>query len=477
MSAAPETLNARARRIAGEDPVMIVQAAADGIAELLRRLDDAGARNQRDTVIKASMLLGNAAAVTPGRAVSQGAGMAHGIAAAAFDLARSGIGPDPAILPAILIAALDAAACAPDPGGYVQTVLSSAVESSPQTVDQDTRPSAILPHAARRARLHKTETLVLSYEPTGPVARTLPMIPDANETSIVPALPIELYSRLGGRPESPGQGAPAELRLFFEALMAVGLSDRNPDRAAILRVSLRTLTAWLWPGGWQRGRDLPRLQRALIELDSLRIEWERRLWRLVGVDALPTSTTRLDDDLTFRICHLPGSDRGPMVDRERLRRYGLISAPLWRSYLRLVYLWDAAKTRNGGRRILATRPEVWRGPGGVILNASGNPVMHGPRPVKSWAHPSAVRTGKLERNPSADRVPALNERELVELAFDASRVNGSTFRSRLERAREAVRRLEQTGGVVVEHSRDGVRLIEPGLLEDDRPPTQPGTQN
>ena len=343
MSAAPETRNQRARRIAGGNPGAIVRAATDALAKLLDGLGAAGAANEPETLNRAAIALGIAAACVRDRAVPAGAGVAHGIAAAAFDLARTGFVP--ASLPALLIDALDAAACAPDPGGYKLTLLAVAVESIPRIVDQDTKPRAILPQAARRARLRTTETLTLTHGPTGPV-RALPMIAGANETSIVPALPIDLYSRLGGRPESPGHGAPAELRLFFEALMAVGLSDRNPDGAAILRLSLRDLAAWLWPDGWQRGRDLPRLQRALIALDSLRIEWERREWRLVGVDALPTESTRLDDDLTFRICHLPGSDRGPMIDRERLRRYGLMSAPAWRAYLRLAYLWDAAKARK-----------------------------------------------------------------------------------------------------------------------------------
>ena len=51
-----------------------------------------------------------------------------------------------------------------------------------------------------------------------------------------------------------------------------------------------------------------------------------------------------------------------------------MSAPLWRAFLRLAYLWDKAKAANNGARIYATRPVVARGAGGVILDADGKPL-------------------------------------------------------------------------------------------------------
>ena len=60
--------------------------------------------------------------------------------------------------------------------------------------------------------------------------------------------------------------------------------------------------------------------------------------------------------VVFRVEHLPGSEHGPLIDRDLLRRFGAASAPKWRGFLRLAYLWDAAKGRNNGRPNLRHPP-------------------------------------------------------------------------------------------------------------------------
>ena len=88
----------------------------------------------------------------------------------------------------------------------------------------------------------------------------------------------------------------------------------------------------------------------------MRILWERMLWRLVAVQALPTENSRMEDVIVFRVEHLPGSEHGPMIDRDRLRRFGTVSAPAWRAYLRLAYLWDAVKAQEQRRSHLRDPP-------------------------------------------------------------------------------------------------------------------------
>ena len=198
----------------------------------------------------------------------------------------------------------------------------------------------------------------------------------------------------------------------------------------------------------------------------MRIEWERQLWRLVGVTALPTAATRPDDPAVFRVEHLPGSERGPMIDRDTLRRFGTVSAPAWRAYLRLAYLWDRAKAQNGGRRIYATRPKVERARDGVLLDRTDRPVTRKDgRPVRDWSDARAVRlygpdgNPLAERNPQADRVPVLGPDDLVRLAYgddlDTDR------RKRLMRARATLAVMEAAGAVVIEPDGDGARLLEP----------------
>ena len=246
-----------------------------------------------------------------------------------------------------------------------------------------------------------------------PAMSQLPLFDDTPRVNgLVPVLPLRLYELASSGRKEAGRGAPLSQRLFFEALLSVGRLDRVPGKTAVLRVKLRELIAWLWPKGWDRSRNLPRLRRSLIELHNMRVSWQRSQWALVLVLALPDNRTALDDYVILRVEHLPGSERGPLIDRQQLRHLGLVSAPAWRSYLRLAYLWDEANKHNNGRRIYATRPEVERGPAGQILGPDGRPLRHKDgRAIADWRH--GARTGATERNPRADRVPELGPDELI----------------------------------------------------------------
>ena len=346
------------------------------------------------------------------------------------------------------------------------------------TVEPDRRASGILPASMSTARRHHADHLPLTLDvhtPMGAGAGAQAHLPglEPAASALVPVLPLALYDLAGGAMQTRGRGAPVAQRLFFEVLMSVGRLDRAPGQTARVESTYRELVTWLWPNlrgrrTWERSRHLPALYGALLKLDGMRIEWERQLWRLVGVTALPTAATRPDDPAVFRVEHLPGSERGPMIDREALRRFGTVSAPAWRAYLRLAYLWDRDKAKNGGRRIYATRPKVERARDGVLIGRDGRPVLRKDgRPVRDWSDARAVRlygpNGEplTERNPQADRVPALGPDDLVRLAYgddlDTDR------RKRLMRAREALDAMEAAGAVVIEPdgAGGGARLLEP----------------
>ena len=185
----------------------------------------------------------------------------------------------------------------------------------------------------------------------------------------------------------------------------------------------------------------------------MRIEVDRQLWRMVGVLGLPTAATRPNDPVAFRVEHLPGSGHGPMIDRDALRRWGLASAPAWRAFLRLAYVWDKAKAANNGARIYATRPVVARGPGGVILGADGKPLRNRRGAVVTdWSDRRAVHLGAnrkpagagnpsaWELNPAADRVPVLGPDDLIRLAFDGDL--DTNRRKRLHLARKVAAAFE-----------------------------------
>ena len=222
-----------------------------------------------------------------------------------------------------------------------------------QPIERDRRRHGIAPDSWRDARYHDHLPLLQRPYPEAPGKMAgdqhlLPLVELETPSVVVPVLPLALYDSGAGPLATRGRGAPYAQRLFVEILLDVGRLDRVPGQTARVEVPLRDLVAWLWPKRWQRTRsgdrpgDLEQLQRALLELDGTRVMWERRLWRLVGVQALPTTITRLDDAIVFRVEHLPGSEHGPLIDRDLVRRWGAVSAPAWRGTIRLAYLWDKA---------------------------------------------------------------------------------------------------------------------------------------
>ena len=338
------------------------------------------------------------------------------------------------------------------------------------SIERDTHPRGILPIALGHACMERQESAqlprVLSHGRLGPVAQENASLPGLAPppSALVPVLPLSLYNLAGGLRGDRGRGAPVAQRLFFEVLLSVRRLDRIPGRTATLSVPLRELIAWIWPNGWQRNRDLPKLQRALLELDGLRVGYERRLWRLVGVTALPEARTALDDMIMFRVEHLPGSDHGPLINRVALRHLGLVSAPAWRAFLRLAYMWDKAKARNNGSPVYDTIPEVYQDRDG-LTDETGKPLLdtHGRR-ITNWGDKRAVHTGRRVRNPKADLIPVLGPADLARLGFDDDpRMSAADMRKRTQRTREALMEMEQKQGKLVTLERKGrcLRIIQP----------------
>ena len=273
----------------------------------------------------------------------------------------------------------------------------------------------------------------------------------------VPVLPLQV-----GQVSAAGAGAPIPSRLWFGCQMALPLDHRTGENV-VLTFTLREIRDWLWPNGWNRGRDLPRLIEGFRNLATMGIVWGRREWLLVRPISIPTMDTILDDDLLVGVTALPGSNRGPWIDIQALWELGAKGGVPWRIWLRLAYLWDGTKLRNRGYRIHATRPGVLRGPGGVIVNILGEPVLtKAGKPVRDWNHSKAVRTGHSERNLQADRVPPLGMRDLALLGFDNSSVTEGTVRWRAKQARKWLSEMEHMGLVVLEQvGGNKVRVLEP----------------
>lgn len=356
--------------------------------------------------------------------------------------------------------------------------LVDAWQRRPRQVETYRKQHSVAPLVLKATQLHPQDApqddhygqlpLVASPDPVGQWSHQsqqakLPFLERSKKGQIVSALPVQLYDRAGGVLQTKGRGSPISLRLFFEALMSTPLQGRSAHTSAELVVTLGDLVAWIWPNGWERRRNLPALAWALKDLGELRIEWERRLWNLVVARTLPTWETKLTDPIVFHVFSLPGSDRGPSIDRFQLRYWGLQSASAYRVYLRLAYLWDDVKGKRGGRRVYATRPKVLRDEQGRLIDAKGKQILEKGRPVTDWSHSRAIHTGEIERNPAADAVPQLGPDDLAALGFDDNpNLTRQQIADRARQTRRALKQMKAVGAVVLEADRHGgLRILEP----------------
>ena len=247
------------------------------------------------------------------------------------------------------------------------------------------------------------------------------------------------------------------------------------DRPPAWKCALRDLVTWLVaardgnatakasaPATWNNCNE------RCWKLDGTRVTWELAVVRtaLSACKHFQPRITRLDDAIVFRVEHLPGSEHGPLIDRDLVRGWAAVSAPAWRTSLRLAYLWDKAKAANNGARIYATRPVVARGAGGVILGADDKPLRdRRGAVVKDWSDPRAVHLGAnrkpagagnppaIERNPAADRVPALDPDDLIRLAYDENITRSKRDKRPPPGLRKALRAKEAAGEVATRSGR------------------------
>ena len=112
-----------------------------------------------------------------------------------------------------------------------------------------------------------------------------------------------------------------------------------------------------------------------------------------------------------------GNAVGPQVDRELLKKLGLISGPAYRMYLHLCCEWDRHGARSG-RLIKPTKPEVLRAPGGQLTDSEGTVLMNlDHTPVYTHNDRRAVRTGNREPNPARQRYPEKGRQDLLLMAY------------------------------------------------------------
>ena len=145
-----------------------------------------------------------------------------------------------------------------------------------------------------------------------------------------------------------GRGVPVELRLFVEALAWAPPAARRGLLAEV-DLTVRDLVRAIWPNGWRRNEDLPKLVRGIDRISAFGVLSDGRFrWRPLWFQLSPDLGAGLDDPVRLYV-QLPavsGAGAGARFDRDTLRRLGLRSAPAYWLYLALIEQWDR-KLRRG----------------------------------------------------------------------------------------------------------------------------------
>ena len=276
------------------------------------------------------------------------------------------------------------------------------------------------------------------------------------------------------RSNLPGRGAPLSQRLWIYTIAAAPLANRRTPNGVLLATTLRHLNNWYTPTAGNVSATCLKFVKHSTKCTTIGFREKRRDWSIVTVKALPDMSTNLDDRLPILVMLPDGvKGNGPMINMTILKQLGVKSAPAFRAYLRLAYLWDNAKKKNNGCRVYATRPRALRNDRGQVTDAKGNVL-----PRNNWNHPRAVVTGE-EDNPAAKHVPVLTDLDMMHLFFDDNPTSKATTRKRLHDARRIAENMEDKGYIVIETGvkdlktgGNGWRILEPRLenVTECRPP-------
>ena len=170
----------------------------------------------------------------------------------------------------------------------VSTIL-RAWKERPMPIDPERRPTKILAESLRYAR--PTQGILplkgLDVPALGQQSGRQAALPGFEQPpgAVVPVLPLPVAEF-----SKSGRGAPITARLWFGFQMALPRELRD-SREKRLEFTLREISEWLWPNGWERGRDLPRLAQGLHDLNQLGIVYDRVKWLLVR----PSQAAHLGD--------------------------------------------------------------------------------------------------------------------------------------------------------------------------------------
>ena len=132
-----------------------------------------------------------------------------------------------------------------------------------------------------------------------------------------------------------GKGAPLPLRLGIRTLARVPLYARLPGQLIEIEISVRELRDALFPRGWQRWRDWPRMRAALVSMGEYSVIIDGTEHFPWSVRRLPTiETATLDAKAVIFLDIPPGTEgSGPIIDLPVLDELGADSVGRYRAYI------------------------------------------------------------------------------------------------------------------------------------------------
>ena len=362
-----------------------------------------------------------------------------------------------------------------DRGKHPLAPLVKAWQERPVTVEPDTKKNAIMPASFAivwdlRSEQGKLFDISSTSQTGFHAAKSQGLLPtmDPEPPVILPSLPLILYDAAGGKSMTQGRGAPLALRLWVESILSIPLAARSGVRRVVC--TLEELIAQLWPNGWSGpARDKPKLEYAFNQIQQAYIPWKGGRWLAVTVRNRP-DYRNLKSPVVFDVELPPGSDRGPLVHRPTLRKYGVKSALAYRLTLGLAYLWNKYLTHQG-KRLPPVIPEVKRDSEGYVLDAQGK-IATGKsgQAATHWNDRRAIRTGRFVRNPEMERLPWLTSADLIDLGMPyqtgGQPQQRAARRMVLMRARRVVLEMVETGDLAIEEKNHLIRIAPPNWWGD-----------
>lgn len=210
--------------------------------------------------------------------------------------------------------------------------------TEPEEVAAETRPTAILPATRLEVTADEADRMAFGgLVPSDGPQRSLPLFPDIDKDGPRVAL-LEMADRSGVVTMAQGRGAPIPLRLAVGLLLATPYERRGKVARVVTQVS--GLRDFLFPNGWKRNRpgrvgDWARTRAGLRTLADCTIPTDPRGggWFPFRLVHLPGEDAKLSDYLVMDVEGPPGSQSGPMVERDAVARLGLVSGPGFRAYI------------------------------------------------------------------------------------------------------------------------------------------------